>query len=399
MAKRILIYTNHFYPEQFKINEIVEWLSIRESHIRIITGLPNYPSGKIIKEYSNIFKDNVIINRLFLIPRGSGSNLMLIINYLSYFISCFFFTIYIALFKKKYDVVFVHHTSPIFIAFHPVVYSFFKKTKKILWDLDIWPESLQAVGVVQSSSIISSLEIMVKWVYSKYDSILVSSKSLFSLVKQRFDGRIIYFPNWADQVIEDNKIDDNDTISFSINTKKFNIVYTGNIGKSQNFKSLLKTIEHVDDNIHWTFVGDGRFKSQLINLIDQKNLSAKVSFIDQVSIDSIPSIVSKADSLFLSLKSDAIFSKTVPAKLQTYMALGKPIIGVLDGEGAKLIVDSDCGIVQENYNYEELAKKINSFASKNTTELIKKGENAKKYYFKHFSSLIRKKEILNLIYE
>ena len=158
MAKRILIYTNHFYPEQFKINEIVEWLSIRESHIRIITGLPNYPSGKIIKEYSNIFKDNVIINRLFLVPRGSGSNLMLIINYLSYFISCFFFTIYIALFKKKYDVVFVHHTSPIFIAFHPVVYSFFKKTKKILWDLDIWPESLQAVGVVKSSFIISSLE-------------------------------------------------------------------------------------------------------------------------------------------------------------------------------------------------------------------------------------------------
>ena len=397
MAKRILIYTNHFYPEQFKINEIVEWLSIRESHIRIITGLPNYPSGKIIKEYSNIFKDNVIINRLFLIPRGSGSNLMLIINYLSYFISCFFFTIYIALFKKKYDVVFVHHTSPIFIAFHPVVYSFFKKTKKILWDLDIWPESLQAVGVVKSSFIISLLEIMVKWVYSKYDSILVSSKSLFSVVKQRFDGRIIYFPNWADKVIEDNII--NDTSSFSINTKKFNIVYTGNIGKSQNFKSLLKTIEHVDDNIHWTFVGDGRFKSHLINQIDQNNLNSKVSFIDQVSIDLIPSIVSKADSLFLSLKSDVIFSKTVPAKLQTYMALGKPIIGVLDGEGAKLIIDSDCGIVEENYNYEELAKKINSFASINSSELINKGENAKKYYFKHFSSLIRKKEILNLIYE
>ena len=289
MAKRILIYTNHFYPEQFKINEIVEWICNERSHIRIITGLPNYPSGKIMKEYHDINKDNITINRLFLIPRGSGSNLMLATNYISYFISCFFFTIYIALFKKKYDVIFVHHTSPIFIAFHPVIYSFFKKTKKILWDLDIWPESLQAVGVVKSSYIISKLEIMVKYVYSKYDSILVSSKSLCSVVKQRFDGRIIYFPNWADKVIEDNQIDD--TRSFSINTKKFNIVYTGNIGNSQNFKSLLKTIEHVDDNIHWTFVGDGRFKSQLIKLIDLKNLNAKVSFIDQVSIDLIPSIV------------------------------------------------------------------------------------------------------------
>ena len=216
MAKRILIYTNHFYPEQFKINEIVEWLSNEDSHIRIITGLPNYPSGNIMSGYIDIFKDNITINRLFLIPRGSGSNLMLIINYISYFISCFFFTIYISLFKKKYDVVFVHHTSPILIAFHPIIYSLFNKSKKILWDLDIWPETLQAVGLVKSSYIISTLEITVKWIYSKYDTILISSKSLCKIVKERFNGKIIYFPNWADKVIEDNKIDKN--YSFAINT-------------------------------------------------------------------------------------------------------------------------------------------------------------------------------------
>ena len=397
MAKRILIYTNHFYPEQFKINEIVEWLSNEDSHIRIITGLPNYPSGNIMSGYIDIFKDNITINRLFLIPRGSGSNLMLIINYISYFISCFFFTIYISLFKKKYDVVFVHHTSPILIAFHPIIYSLFNKSKKILWDLDIWPETLQAVGLVKSNYIISSLEITVKWIYSKYDTILISSKSLCNIVKERFNGKIIYFPNWADKVIEDNKIDKN--YSFAINTRKFNIVYTGNIGKSQNFKSLLKTIENVQENVHWTFVGDGRYKSEFKNLIKSKNLNSKVSFIEQVNNDLIPSIVSKADSLFLSLKRDPIFSKTVPAKLQTYMALGKPIIGLLNGEAAKLIIDSDSGIVEENYNYEELAKKINNFACTDNLEKIKKGENAKNYYLKNFSSIIRKNEILKIIYE
>ena len=96
MAKRILIYTNHFYPEQFKINEIVDWLTSEDSHIRVITGLPNYPSGKIIKEYSDTFSKNILINRLFLVPRGGGSNFLLVINYLSYFISCFIFTIYIS---------------------------------------------------------------------------------------------------------------------------------------------------------------------------------------------------------------------------------------------------------------------------------------------------------------
>ena len=127
MAKRILIYTNHFYPEQFKINEIVEWLSFEDTQVRVITGLPNYPSGNFIKNYKNIYKTNVTINRLLLIPRGGGSNIMLIANYLSYFISCFFFTIYIAIFKKKYEIIFVHHTSPLFISIHPIIYSLFNK--------------------------------------------------------------------------------------------------------------------------------------------------------------------------------------------------------------------------------------------------------------------------------
>tara|TARA_X000000368_G_scaffold143113_1_gene112771 strand:- start:1741 stop:2934 length:1194 start_codon:yes stop_codon:yes gene_type:complete len=397
LAKRILIYTNHFYPEQFKINEIVEWLSSENTHIRVITGLPNYPSGNLIKNYKNIYKSNVTINRLLLVPRGVGSTLMLIINYVTYFISCFFFTIYIAIFKKKYDIIFVHHTSPFFISIHPIVYSLFYKSKKIIWDLDIWPESLKAVNIIKSAFLFSTIKSFVELIYSKYDSILVGSRPLVNVVKNRFNGRVIYFPNWADKIIEDNKIDDEDLLS--INTEKFNIVYTGNIGKAQDFESLLKTIGNVQENIHWTFIGGGRFKSQLKRLIEINSLTTKVTFVDQVNINLIPNIANKADALFLSLKSDEIFSKTVPAKLQVYMALGKPIIGMLNGEGAKIINEADCGIVEENYNYEELAKKINSFASKTKPELIRKGDNGKNYYFKHYSSLIRKKEILNLINE
>ena len=397
MAKRILIYTNHFYPEQFKVNEIVEWLSNKNSHIRVITGLPNYPLGKIIRGYSNIFKDNVVINRLFLIPRGNGSNLMLIINYISYFISCLFFTIYISIFKKKYDVIFVHHTSPIFIAFHPLIYSVFNKSKIILWDLDIWPESLKAVNFLKSRIVFSIIEKFVRWIYSKYEYILVGSRSLVNIVKNRFEGKVIYFPNWADKVIENNKIDNNYT--FPINNEKFNIIYTGNIGKAQDFERLLITIELVEESIHWTFVGGGRFKSKFKKLIETKKLNHKVTIIDQVNISLIPTIANKADSLFLSLKNDELFSRTVPAKLQSYMALGKPIIGVLKGEGQRLILESNSGVVEENYNYVELAKKINSFASKSKAELIEQGNNAKKYYYENFSSQIRKREILNLIYE
>ena len=156
MAKRVLIYTNHFFPEQFKINEIVDWLLEENHHVRVVTGLPNYPKGKIFKDYDNLTKnrykkeDRLIINRLLLIPRGNGSYFMLAINYLSYFISSILFTFFLALTKKKYDIVFVHHTSPPLIAIHPIIYSIFHKTKIFMWDLDIWPDTLKAIGILKS---------------------------------------------------------------------------------------------------------------------------------------------------------------------------------------------------------------------------------------------------------
>ena len=396
MAKRILIYTNHFYPEQFKINEIVDWLTSEDSHIRVITGLPNYPSGKIIKEYSDTFSKNILINRLLLIPRGRGSNFLLVINYLSYFISCFLFTIYIAIFKKKYDKIFVHHTSPPLIMFHPILYSVFHKSTKILWDLDIWPESLKAIGVVKSQFSLGLIELIVKWIYSKYKFILVSSKSMIGVVKDRYNGEIIYFPNWAEKVIEENKIIKN--YSLNIDENNFNIIYTGNIGKAQNFNKLIKTIEFVNKSIHWIFVGGGRYKKDFIEILQNKKLIDRVTFLEQVKIDEIPTIVNKASALFISLKNDEIFSKTVPAKLQTYMALGKPIIGALNGEGAKIIIESNCGVVEENYDYLELAKKINNFANISDSQLAALGKNGKTYYQKNFNSKLRMQEIQNLIY-
>ncbi len=396
MAKRILIYTNHFYPEQFKINEIVQWLSYQDCHIRVITGLPNYPSGKIFKGYNNIFHNTVTINRLFLIPRGSGSNIMLLVNYISYFVSCFFFTLYIAIFKQKYDIIFVHHTSPILIAFHPLIYSVFRKTKMILWDLDIWPETLKAVNITNNIFIINLIEVVVKYLYSFYESILVGSKSLVKVVSKRYKGKIIYFPNWADKNIEKNIIDKD--YNLELDKNKFNIMYTGNIGLAQNFTKLIDTIEHVDEKVKWIFVGDGRFKVKFKDLIKKRFLTEKVTFIDHVNIERIPSVIKNADSLFLSLKNDNIFFNTVPAKLQTYMALGKPIIGLLRGDAADIIKQSNCGIVEENYDYTELAEKINSFANKLEPELNQLGNNARSFYEKNFSSDLRKLEILKIIY-
>ena len=401
MAKRILIFTNHFHPEQFKINEIVDWLSKKKNHIRVITGLPNYPAGKIYKGYlfsvnkNKRYPSNVLVNRLLLFPRGRGSKLELILNYISYFLSCLIFTLIIALTKKKYDIVFVHHTSPIFIALHPIVYSIFHKPKKILWDLDLWPETLRAVKIINSNYVFNLIEGIMKKIYSSYDLVMTGSKSFEEIIRKRYSGEIIYFPNWAEDVIERQKMDLH--FKLEIPKNKFIIMYTGNIGESQNFSQLTQTIEILDNHIHWVFVGDGRYKDKFQNLLSKKDLLRKVTFINQVKVDKIPTITSYANSLFLSLKDEEIFSKTVPAKLQSYMALGKPVIGVLSGEGANLIRKSNCGIIEENYNYKELGAKINKLSKLHNLDLEKLGNNGKHYYDIHFNSHLRKKQLLNIL--
>ena len=401
MAKRILIYTNHYFPEQFKINEIVEWISEKNYHIRVITGLPNYPSGKFYKGYlpfnikESSGKKDITVNRLLLIPRGKGNSLMLFLNYFSYFISCLLFTIYILIFKKKYDFIFVHHTSPIFIAIHPMIYSIFYRTKKFLWDLDIWPETLNAMDIIKSRIVLKTIEFFVKKIYATYDGILIGSKGFKNIVASRFNKDVIYFPNWAEKSIQENKT--NHILDLKFPDNKFIVMYTGNIGFAQNFKELIRTIKILEDHIHWVFIGGGRYKEQFIELLDKENIISKVSFLDQVSIDQIPSYASKASCLFLSLRDREIFSKTVPAKLQSYMALQKPIIAVLKGDGAEIIKDSNCGFVEEKYDYKNLANMIEKMSNMPEEELDNLAKNGRLYYDNHFSIEIRKQQLYNLI--
>ena len=233
---------------------------------------------------------------------------MIILNYLSYFISCSLFTLYLGLFVKKYDVILVHHTSPFFIAINPILYGWFKKSKKVLWDLDIWPETLQAVEIIKSKRIINSLKKIVSYVYSFYDKILISSNGLEPIIRERFKGSVEYFPNWADKNIEDLKLDS--SINVNIPNDKFVIMYTGNIGKSQNFESLIDTIKyfHKKKNILWVFIGGGRYKRSFINKLSSKNLEDNCLFIDQVNIKQIPSYSIYADAMFISLRNSKVFN-------------------------------------------------------------------------------------------
>lgn len=399
MAKKILIYTNHFDPEHFKINEAVSWLTEEGFKLHVVTGWPNYPQGKIFKGYGPFKKSferrkNLTVRRLPLIPRGNGSKSRLIINYFSYFLSTFFYTIFLILFKKKFDKVLVHHTSPFLIAISAILYKTLKRTEAILWDLDLWPQSLEAVGIINSKSVFNGIEKGVKIFYKKFDKVLVGSKSFIKIVRQRVPhGRVYYFPNWAEKIIEENKI--KHMLEVDLNPNALKIMYTGNLGTAQDFETLCKVIiQNKKENIQWIFIGEGRFKKEMEQLLSAEIRKNKVRFIPQQKLAVLPSWVAKADVLYLSLSDSKLFSQTVPAKLQGYMAMGKPILAMLAGEGASIIEQANCGFIAPPSNALKLNEQIKNVLNTSKSERINLGENGKIFYQKTFSSKIRKKEFI-----
>ncbi len=291
MAKRILIYTNHFYPENFKINDVVKWLVDEKYLVTVITGNPNYPKGKLFKgfnKFGSIFiKDNLKIVRLPLIPRGKGKKINLIFNYLTYFVSVFFYTFFLILFKKKYELILVHHTSPFLIAIHPLLYKFFRRSKIFLWDLDLWPQSLKALNIIVNKKALRLLEFIIKWVYRYYDKILISSKSFKNIVENRVQrSKVIYFPNWADLTIEKSLKEKIKNNIFS--NQKVNILYAGNVGEAQDFNTLINACKKLDhDKIRFIILGDGRFKEEFIKSVKTSNLNKYFVFLKSVSSNEV----------------------------------------------------------------------------------------------------------------
>tara|TARA_B100001059_G_scaffold235687_1_gene282267 strand:- start:1167 stop:2390 length:1224 start_codon:yes stop_codon:yes gene_type:complete len=404
MAKKILVYTNHYFPENFKINDIVNHFDDQEYSVKVITGIPNYPSGKIFENYgyfkkNNETKGNVKIRRLPLITRGKGSAFRLFINYISYFFSVLIYTIYLILFNKKYDIIFVHHTSPIFIAISPCLYKIFnKQVKMILWDLDIWPESLEATGAIKNKKVLKSIKKLVEILYNKFDIILVGSNSFVQIVKKRVKNiPVVHFPNWAEDIFEGGLINEL-TTKTEIQTENLKIMFAGNIGEAQDVYSILKLIDKCKDkHIDWVFVGDGRMKNWLERELNLITILGDINFLGSHPIQKMPFFFKQADVMLLSLKNDDIFSKTVPAKLQAYLGSAKPVFGMISGESKKIIIDSDAGWCSDSGDIESAYNNICEVLKCNDKELSEKGIRGLNFYNKKFNKNLRLVQLDNII--
>ena len=380
---RILIVTPHFFPETFKCNDMAFELQRRGHKVSVLTAIPDYPKGKFFDGYG-LFKkrheiiEGVEVHRSCIIPRGNGSAIRLALNYLSYTFFATLQSLYLGL-TKKYDVVIVHETSPVMVGIPAVLIKKIQRIPLHFWVLDLWPESLTAAGGIKSKPIIGAFEKLTRWIYANSNTIMVSSKGFKRSICEKgdFGNKILYFPNWIDNLKTPAEAVPN-------LPEGFNIVFAGNIGDAQDFPHLLKAAELLkDDNINFTIIGDGRERPWVERTIKEKGLT-NVRCIGRFPIETMPLFYRQADILFLALKDVPIFSLTVPAKLQSYMSSGKPVVAMMNGEGAELIKEADCGWSVNATDSEALAILLRKLSKEDPEILKKKGENGRIFSQQHF---------------
>lgn len=395
---KILFVTQYFYPEIFRGNDIAFDLANKGESVTVITAVPNYPSGSFFKGYG-IFRrrkeiiNNVEIIRIPVIPRGRGGALQLFLNYFSFALFSSIYCFFLAL-RKKFNCIFVQQLSPVTLVLPAIVFKKIQKIPLYLWVLDLWPESLTSAGGVKNRIILSFFENIVKAAYRNADKILISSKGFEKSIIEKgdFKKKIIYFPNWAEDVFNETK-----EIDIPELPRGFLIMFAGNIGEAQNFENVLKTALLLKENkeIKFIIIGDGRKKDWISKFILDNNLNNTVFLLGRFPIEAMPSFFNEASVMLLPLKDELIFNLTVPAKLQAYMASSKPVLGMLNGEGAKLIMDAGCGYSVEADNYVGLAEKIEELSNLPKSELLKIGANGRSYCDEFFN----KKKSLSHLYE
>ena len=344
----ILVISQYFYPEQFRINDIVSELVNRGYKVTVLTGIPNYPQGRFYNGYGYFKKrkenyNGAEIIRIPIIPRGHSS-VMMALNYLSFVVSGYLWSKFTTL---KADKVFIYEVSPMTQAFPGVWYAKRRNIHSILYVTDLWPENVQYAGGINNPVILGWIGRMVDYIYKKTDLILTSSKSFVSAIKARGvpEHKIKFWPQYAEEwyvPIEQAKIN----LPSIPQDGKLNLLFAGNIGKAQGLEVLPLTAEILKDNnaaVRFNIVGDGRFKETLEQIIKDKNVSDYFNFIDRQPAAKIPEYMSVCDAALITLAKSEIFSMTLPAKLPSCLACGVPVIVCADGEIQQVIQEANAG--------------------------------------------------------
>jgi len=387
---KILVLTQYFWPENFRINDLTAGLVEKGHEVTVLTGIPNYPGGSFFPGYG-MFKNmrqgyrGAKIIRVPLVPRGNGGKFRLVFNYFSFA----FFASILAPFvcSGKYDVIFVYEPSPISVGLPAIVLKKIKSARILFWVQDLWPESLSATGAVSFSPVLTIVKRLVRFIYHECALILVQSRAFIPSV-QSFgidSERILYFPNSAEEFYRPVEMKA-DAVERKLIPPGFIVMFAGNIGAAQDFGTIIAAAEILKgyEAIHWVIIGDGRMLPWVREEITVRNLNANFLFLGRHPAEMMPQYFALADVLLVTLKDEEIFSFTIPAKVQSYLACAKPIIASLSGEGARVIQESGAGFSCPPENPDALAKMVLKMYHMDERERHSIGLKGRRYFENNF---------------
>ena len=374
---KLIFFSQHFFPENFRINEIVFGL-VKKFKINVFTGRPNYHSGNITKKFRGIYLkrqsiNNVKVFRFPIISRGN-SLLRRSINYLSYIISGSFYSFLLKKDKSTKKVI-VYATSPFFQVIPAIIYAKLNKAKLFYWIQDLWPETLVDLNIIKKGFTFFILNKFINFLYSFADCILVPSEGLKKNLKLKVKKIPVFLYHNPSNLKFQKK-------TKLLVKKNFTITFSGNLGKAQDFESLVTVLNKnlVSKNIYFNIIGNGSKSTELKQKLNKQIKKKRVNFKSFISQKKLNKILNRSDAYFITLKKGYSFDLIIPGKFSTYLSFGKPILGNCCGDLYKIIRQNKIGFASKQNNYKELAKNINKLQRLNKYEKLNIYKNCKKLF-------------------
>lgn len=395
---KILVFSQYFYPESFRINTLCRELVLRGHEVTVVTAYPQYPGGEIYEGYGFDIPyekewHGVKIERVKVPPRGHNI-IGLLRNCIGYVVEA---NRWVKQCKEKYDVVFVFEVSPVTVGLPAVSYKK-KFGTPVFFNLqDLWPENVHEVLGIRFPPLTFVINKIVDNIYSNSDKILCASNGFVRNLLNRgvSPEKLVFWPQFC---MEPDLAEATRPGIYS--EKTFNIVFTGNIGDAQGLDLMISAARELKGQaIRWYLVGDGRARPRLEKLVQEYDVADDVVFIGRVSEAEANKYVAFADCAYLSFTNNKIFNMTLPAKLQTYLACGAPILAAAGGESADIIAEANCGKAVPA-ELDKLVDAVKEMSITSQQDRIQYSQNSRMFYEENFrmDTLVdRLLELMNLV--
>lgn len=387
---RLLIVTQYFWPESFRINDLALGLRAVGHEVEVLTGMPNYPRGSLFPGYGWLrpATDNhegIRVIRVPLVTRGRSKGLRLMLNYLTFAAAaCLLGPLRC---RGRYDAVLIYEPSPVTVGLPGLLMARLKNAPALFWVQDLWPDTLEAMGFRPAGLVTRCAGWLSDFIHRRCDRVMVQSRAFMPRLEARGvpPSRIAYLPNWAESFYRPPAPDKNIPDPMA-HIGGFRVVFAGNIGSAQSFETIIDAALRLRQtaDLHWVVLGDGNMKEWLAAQIAKHDLGRQFHLLGQRPPEDMPAHFAHADALLVTLRADPVFSLTIPSKIQSYLACAKPVVAALDGEGAAVMRESGAGVVCAAEDGAALAEAVLTVYNMSAQQRAACGARGRKYYENNF---------------